>query len=150
MIEASTSEVAAASPRNAAPLPMEMLQKAILNRADFAIIATDANGIIRVFNAGAERLLGYAASDVVDTMVPTQFHDPQQLIARAEQLSVEFATTITPGFSSLIFKASRGIADQYDLDYVRKDGSRFPGHVAITVLRDEHGRNCRLSECLYG
>ena len=135
--EASTSEVAAASPRNAAPLPMEMLQKAILNRADFAIIATDADGIIRVFNAGAERLLGYAASDVVDAMVPTQFHDPQQLIARAQQLSVEFATTITPGFSSLTFKASRGIADQYDLDYVRKDGSRFPGHVAITVLRDE-------------
>ncbi len=135
--EASTSGVAAASPRNAAPLPMEILQKAILNRADFAIIATDADGIIRVFNAGAERLLGYAASDVVDTMASTQFHDPQQLIARAQQLSAEFVTTITPGFNSLTFKASRGIADQYDLDYVRKDGSRFRGHVAITVLRDE-------------
>jgi signal transduction histidine kinase/DNA-binding response OmpR family regulator len=129
---------AAAAPRSAVPLPVEILQKAILNSADFAIVATDANGIIRVFNPGAERLFGYAANDVVDTMVPTQLHDPREMIARAEQLSAEFATTIAPGFGSLIYKASHGIPDQYDLDYLRKDGSRFPAHVTITALHDDH------------
>jgi PAS domain S-box-containing protein len=134
--EARTSEVPAA-PRNAVPVSIELLQRAILNSADFAIIATDAKGIIRVFNGGAERLFGYAATDVINRMVPTELHDPQEMLARAQQLSAEFATTITPGFSSLTFKASRGIVDQYDLDYVRKDGSRFPAHVTITALRDD-------------
>ena len=99
--------------RKAVLLNTEILQKAILNSADFAIIATDAKGIIQVFNVGAERLFGYAAGDVIDKVVPSEFRDPQEVIARAERLSAEFATTITPGFGALTFKASRGIEDQY-------------------------------------
>jgi signal transduction histidine kinase/DNA-binding response OmpR family regulator len=124
-------------PRDAVPLPTEILQKAILNSADFAIIATDAKGVIQVFNGGAERMLGYAAGDVVNKKTPDDLHDPRQLIARAEALSAEFATAVAPGFDALTFKPSRGIEDQYDLDYIRKDGSRFPGHVSITALRDD-------------
>jgi signal transduction histidine kinase/DNA-binding response OmpR family regulator len=124
-------------PRDAVPLPTEILQKAILNSADFAIIATDAKGVIQVFNGGAERMLGYAAGDVVNKKTPHDLHDPRQLIARAEALSAEFATAVAPGFDALTFKPSRGIEDQYDLDYIRKDGSRFPGHVSITALRDD-------------
>jgi signal transduction histidine kinase/DNA-binding response OmpR family regulator len=135
--EARTSEFAADMPRNAAPLDTEVLQKAILSSADFAIIATDAKGIVQVFNAGAERLLGYAASDVINKMAPSELRDPLEVIARTERLSAEFATTITPGFGALTFKASRGIVDQYDLEYIRKDGSRFPAHVSITALRDD-------------
>jgi signal transduction histidine kinase/DNA-binding response OmpR family regulator len=124
-------------PRDAVPLPTEILQKAILNSADFAIIATDAKGVIQVFNGGAERMLGYAAGDVVNKKTPDDLHDPRQVIARAEALSAEFATAVAPGFDALTFKPSRGIEDQYDLDYIRKDGSRFPGHVSITALRDD-------------
>ncbi len=123
--------------RKAVLLNTEILQKAILNSADFAIIATDAKGIIQVFNVGAERLFGYAAGDVIDKVVPSEFRDPQEVIARAERLSAEFATTITPGFGALTFKASRGIEDQYCLEYIRKDRSRFPAHVSITALRDD-------------
>lgn len=133
--DARTGDDAAAMPPNAVPLQTEILQKAILNSADFAIIATDAKGIIQVFNAGAERLLGYAASDVVNKMMPSEFHDPRELIAHAEGLSAEFATTVTPGFGALTFKASRGITDEYDLDYIRKDGGRIPAHVSVTALR---------------
>ena len=121
--EARTSEVAADMPRHAVPLNTEVLQKAILSNADFAIIATDAKGIVQVFNAGAERLFGYAASDVINKMAPTELRDPQDVIVRAEQLSAEFATTITPGFGALTFKAARGIEDQYDLEYICKDGT---------------------------
>ena len=135
--EARTSEVAADMPRKAAPLPTEILQKAILNSADFAIIATDAKGIIQLFNIGAERMLGYAASEVVNKKTADDLHDPQQLITRAKALSAEFATTIAPGLDALTFKPSRGIEDTHQLDYVRKDGSRFPADVTITALRND-------------
>src|ERR1700736_2936991 len=94
--------------RRAVPLKTEILQNAILNSADFAIIATDAKGIIQLFNVGAERMLGYAASDVVNKITPSDLHDPVEVIARAEGLSAESGTVITPGFGALAFKASRG------------------------------------------
>ena len=60
------------------------------------------------------------------------------MIARAEALSAELAVTIMPGFEALVFKASRGIEDIYELTYIRKDGSRFPAIVSVTALRDKH------------
>src|SRR6202453_1747401 len=114
------------------------LQSAIFNSANFSSIATDANGVIQIFNVGAERMLGYTAVEVVDKITPAAISDPQEVIARAEALSVELATPITPGFEALVFKASRGIEDIYELTYIRKDGSRFPAVVSVTALRDAH------------
>lgn len=59
-----------------------------------------------------------------------------EVIARAKALSVELNTPITPGFEALVFKASRGIEDIYELTYIRKDGSRFLAVVSVTALRD--------------
>jgi len=115
------------------------LQSAIFNSANFSSIATDAKGVIQIFNVGAERMLGYAAADVLNTTTPADISDPQELIARATALSVELGTTITPGFEALVFKASRGIEDIYELTYIRKDGSRFPAVVSVTALRDAQG-----------
>ena len=112
------------------------LQKAILNSANFSSIATDAQGVIQIFNVGAERMLGYTAAEVVDKITPAAISDPQELIARAAALSLELETTITPGFEALVFKASRGIEDIYELTYIRKDGTRFPAIVSVTALRD--------------
>jgi PAS domain S-box-containing protein len=112
------------------------LQSAIFNSANFSSIATDAKGVIQIFNVGAERMLGYAAADVMNKITPADISDPQELIARAKALSVELATPITPGFEALVFKASRGIEDIYELTYIRKDGSRFPAVVSVTALRD--------------
>ena len=112
------------------------LQSAIFNSAMFSKIATDANGVIQIFNVGAERMLGYAAADVMNKITPADISDPQELIARAKALSFELGTPITPGFEALAFKASRGIEDIYELTYVRKDGSRFPAVVSVTALRD--------------
>src|SRR4051812_47376844 len=112
------------------------LQRAIFNSANFSSIATDAKGVIQIFNVGAERMLGYAAADVMNKITPADISDPQELIARAKELSIELATTITPGFEALVFKASRGIEDIYELTYIRKDGSRFPAVVSVTALRD--------------
>ncbi|MCY7306306.1 MAG: response regulator [Rhodoferax sp.] len=113
------------------------LQNAILTSSSFAIIATDAHGVIQLFNVGAERMLGYAADDVVNRLSPSDLHDPQEVQARAEVLSEELGVAIAPGFEALAHKASRGIEDVYELTYICKDGRRFPALVSITALRDE-------------
>jgi PAS domain S-box-containing protein len=125
--------------REEALLKAGALQNAIFNSANFSSIATDAKGVIQIFNVGAERMLGYAARDVVNKITPADISDPQEVIARAKALSVELATPITPGFEALVFKASRGIEDIYELTYIRKDGSRFPAVVSVTALREEQG-----------
>ena len=112
------------------------LQSAIFNSANFSSIATDAKGVIQIFNVGAEKMLGYAAADVMNKITPADISDPQEVIARARALSTELGSTIAPGFEALVFKASRGIEDIYELTYIRKDGSRFPAVVSVTALRD--------------
>ncbi|WP_243642533.1 PAS domain-containing hybrid sensor histidine kinase/response regulator [Sulfurisoma sediminicola] len=112
------------------------LQHAIFNSANFSCIATDAKGVIQIFNVGAEHMLGYAAADVLNQITPADISDPQEVIARAAALSVELSTPILPGFEALVFKASRGIEDIYELTYIRKDGSRLPAVVSVTALRD--------------
>jgi len=112
------------------------LQSAIFNSANFSSIATDAKGVIQIFNVGAERMLGYKAAEVMNKITPADISDPQEVIMRAKALSAELGTQITPGFEALVFKASRGIEDIYELTYIRKDGSRFPALVSVTALRD--------------
>jgi PAS domain S-box-containing protein len=112
------------------------LQNAIFNSANFSSIATDAKGVIQIFNVGAERMLGYTAAEVMNTITPADISDPEELVARAQALSAELATSITPGFEALVFKASRGIEDIYELTYIRKDGARLPAVVSVTALRD--------------
>ena len=112
------------------------LQDAIFNSAYFSSIATDEKGVIQIFNVGAERMLGYQSEDVVNRITPADISDPAELIARAAALSLELNTPITPGFEALVFKASRGIEDIYELTYIRKDGSRLSAMVSVTSLRD--------------
>src|SRR6202049_3742750 len=122
--------------REAALLKTGALQNAIFNSANFSSIATDEKGVIQLFNVGAERMLGYTALEVIDKITPADISDPEEVIARAQERSIELATPIQPGFEALVFKASRGIEDIYELTYIRKDGSRFPAVVSVTALRD--------------
>ena len=112
------------------------LQRAIFNSANFSSIATDAKGVIQIFNVGAERMLGYKAEEVMNRITPADISDSREVIARAEALSLELSTPILPGFEALVFKASREIEDIYEMTYIRKDGSRFPAVVSVTALRD--------------
>jgi PAS domain S-box-containing protein len=134
----NTADIVIAVRREAALLKTGALQNAIFNSANFSSIATDEKGVIQLFNVGAEKMLGYTAIEVVDKITPADISDPQEVIARAKALSLELATPITPGFEALVFKASRGIEDIYELTYIRKDGSRFPAVVSVTALRADH------------
>jgi len=133
--EASVTELL----REKALLKTGALQYAILTSANFSIIATDEKGIIQLFNVGAERMLGYTAAEVVNRISPSDIHDPLEVAARAQALSLELGTPIAPGFEALAYKASRGIEDTYELTYICKDGGRFPAVVSITGLRDDYG-----------
>ncbi|WP_241673276.1 PAS domain-containing hybrid sensor histidine kinase/response regulator [Lacisediminimonas profundi] len=115
------------------------LQHAIFNSINFSLIATDARGVIRIFNPGAERMLGYAAAEVIDKITPAGISDADELVARAEALSLEWGSQIEPGLAALVYKASRGIEDIYELTYIRNDGTRFPAIVSATALRSEEG-----------
>ncbi|MDO8681304.1 MAG: PAS domain-containing protein, partial [Acidobacteriota bacterium] len=101
-----TLDVGAEVRRKEALLKAGALQSAIFNSANFSSIATDAKGVIQIFNVGAERMLGYTAAEVMNKITPADISDPQEVIARAEALSLELGTPITPGFEALVFKAS--------------------------------------------
>jgi PAS domain S-box-containing protein len=133
---ASTGDLPTDVRRTEALLKTGALQSAIFNSANFSSIATDAKGVIQIFNVGAERMLGYSAADVVNRITPADISDPQEVVARAKALSIELGTEIAPGFEALVFKASRGIEDIYELTYFRKDGTAFPAVVSVTALRD--------------
>jgi PAS domain S-box-containing protein len=154
--DTSSAEITPGGPpptKKAESLPIgtaEALQSAIFNSANFSSIATDAKGVIQIFNVGAERMLGYAAADVMNKITPADISDPLEVIARAKALSVELGTPITPGFEALAFKASRGIEDIYELTYIRKDGSRFPAVVSVTALRDIHDHGGIIGYLLIG
>ena len=84
------------------------MQRAIFNSANFSSIATDAKGVIQIFNVGAERMLGHAGTDVMNKSPPADISDPREVVARAKAPTAELGTPITPGFEALVFKASRG------------------------------------------
>jgi PAS domain S-box-containing protein len=124
----------------AALLRTGVLQRAIFHSANFSCIATDAKGVIQLFNVGAERMLGYLAAEVINKITPADISDPQELVARAKALTAELGTPIASGFDALAFKASHGLEDIYELTYFRKGGSRLPAVVSVTALRDGEER----------
>ena len=83
-------------------------------------------------------MLGYTAADVMNKITPADISDPHEVIARAKALSQELSTPIAPGFDALVFKASRGIEDIYELTYIRKEDRKS------TRLNSSHPRLSRM------
>jgi PAS domain S-box-containing protein len=116
------------------------LQRAMLEGAGYAIIAADPAGVIQLFNPAAEKMLGYTAAEMVGQRTPAVFHDPQEVAARAQELTAELGREIPPGFKAFVAKAELGQPDQREWTYIRKDGSRFPVLLSVTALFGELGR----------
>ncbi len=104
----------------------------------YSIIATDPDGIITIFNKGAQELLGYSPDEVIGTQTPEIFHPEGEIQERSQELSLEYRTLIT-GFSVLSAYASRGRYDEREWTYVRKDGKHVPVLLSITSLRNTSG-----------
>ncbi|MBW4694773.1 MAG: PAS domain S-box protein [Lyngbya sp. HA4199-MV5] len=113
-----------------------ILQNAILNSANYSIISTTIEGTITSFNAGAEKMLGYSATEMVGKLTPAIIHEPQEVVVRAQLLSQELGVEIAPGFEVFVAKAQRGEVEECEWTYLRKDGSRFPVMLSVTPLHD--------------
>lgn len=114
-----------------AVLERERLVSGVLGAAtECSIIAADLDGVITIFNTGAERMLGYRAEEMVGTQTPPLIHDPSEVAARAQELG------LGSGFEALVGAARRGEAETREWTYVRKDGSRLTAQVTITAVLD--------------
>jgi len=116
-----------------------MLQNAILASAHVSVMATDLNGCIRLFNVGAECMLGYPALEVVGKLGLVDIHDPDALLERARALSRELSTPIAADFAALACKAARMGDERYESTLMRKDRKGLPVAISITALRDQSG-----------
>ena len=117
----------------------ELLENVLAAASEFSIIATDTGGVIKLFNKGAENLLGYAAADVVDQQTPAPFHLAQEVLARSAELSAEFGRPVE-GFRVFVEVAEREGAEAREWTYVHKSGRHVPVSLVVSAMRDAHGR----------
>lgn len=116
------------------------LQKAIFDSASAGIVSTDAHGVITTINSAAERMLQYSAEEVVGKATPAIFLDFGEIAKRAAELTQELGVTISPGFDSFTVKTLRtGVPDENEWTFIRKDGTRLPVRLSVTLLRDAAG-----------
>lgn len=113
-----------------------VLQQAIMDAADVSIISAGIEGTIVTFNKAAERMLGYTPEEIIDRATPAIFHDFEEVVQRAKELTDELGYPVEPGFNAFVAKARLGYADENEWTYIRKDSSRFPVLLSVTALHD--------------
>ncbi|MEK7762658.1 MAG: response regulator, partial [Nitrospirota bacterium] len=118
---------------------LSTFQKAMLDNAGHAIISATPDGIIRLFNPAAESLLGYRADELIGKQTPAVFHDLEEVSARARLFSAEFGVPIEPGFDVFVEKSRRGLPNEHEWTYIRKDGTRLTVLLNITALQNAEG-----------
>ena len=115
------------------------LQRAILDSANYAIISTDPEGLVTTFNRGAEQMLGYRAAAVVGQTSPALWHDPAEVVQRAEELTRELGRPVAPGFEVFVAKSRLGLVEETEWTFIRQDGRRYPVLLSVTALREADG-----------
>ena len=114
-------------------------RKAVLDSATrIAIIATDIEGVITVFNTGAENLLKYHAGEVIGKATPEIFLSETELQAHSRALTAQCGRDIR-GHEVLLEYARQGRKEQLEWTYIKRDGSPFPVVLSISGLRDSNG-----------
>lgn len=103
--------------------------------SEVSFIATDLNGIITVFNSGAEKMLGYTADEMVGKHTPAIIHLEEEAEELALELSEEFGRKITD-FEVFIARPERDGSEQRNWTYLRKDGHKRLVSLIITPIRD--------------
>ena len=114
------------------------LQRAILANATYAIIATDPEGIITLFNPAAEEMLGYQSSDVLGLHDPGMFHDPIEVVSRAGELEIELGRHVEPAFETFVAKA-HDKPDEHEWTWLTRAGDRIPVSLTVSTLRNDKG-----------
>lgn len=113
-----------------------LLGNVLRSASEVAIIATDCDGIIQIFNTGAERMLGYSAAELTDRGNLVDFHLSEEVAAYSHELT-SGAGQVVEGFRALVYRAEHNIAETREWTHVRRDGSRLPVSQVITAMRNE-------------
>ena len=116
------------------------IQNGILNGTDYSIIYTDTNGIIKSFNQGAEKMLGYLASEVIDIQTPAIFHDLLEVTAKAQELSQDLGYEIKTGFDVFVAKSRNQTAETNEWTYIKKNKERINVLLSISSIRNSENQ----------
>ena len=114
-----------------------LLANVLRSASEVAIIATDCDGLLRLFNTGAERMLGYEAAELIDKSTPASFHLEQEVVERSHELTAQYGQPVQ-GFRVFAHMTELEGAETREWTYVRKDGSHLPVSLTLTAMRDEH------------
>jgi PAS domain S-box-containing protein len=115
-------------------------RQAILDSAVPSIISTTPDGVITVFNRGAEKMLGYSADEIVGKVTPVLIHDPAEVAARADELTADLGRPVQPGFEVFVAKVRGGKSETREWIYVRKDGTTLPVRLSVSEIVDRAGK----------
>lgn len=118
---------------------LSIMQQAIFDGANYSIIATDTEGLIRFFNRGASKMLGYRPDEIINIQTPAIFHKPSEVIRHAQVLSEELGRPIEPGFDVFVEKAKMGTYEELEWTYIHKSGREIPIMLSVSALHDESG-----------
>lgn len=112
------------------------LIKAIMASTKHLIIATDSEGLVTFFNKASEEALGYDAVSVIGKETPALWHDKDEVVLRAKELSQELNSDIKPGFDVFIMNPQKFEKESREWTFWRKDGSKFPVNLTVTCIRN--------------
>jgi PAS domain S-box-containing protein len=119
---------------------LALFQQTLVDSASYGIISCDPDGTVTTFNRAAERLLGYRADEVIGRQSPLLWHDPEEVAQRARQLSEELGEPIEPGIQVFNTRANRGLRDENEWTFIRKNGTSVPVLLSASALNDEKGK----------
>ena len=114
----------------------QRMQAAIQESAGVSMVTTDVHGTILMFNSTAEKMFGYTKEEMVSLQTPACLHDPDEVVVRAAELSLELDRLIEPGFEVFVAKAAAGETEQREWTYIHKDGHKIPVLLTVTAIRD--------------
>jgi PAS domain S-box-containing protein len=118
---------------------LALFQQTLVDSAAYGIVSCSPDGIVTSFNKAAERLLGYSADDIVGRQSPVIWHKPEEVARRARQLTEELGEPIAPGFDVFTARAGRGLPDESEWTFIRRDGTCVPVLLSVSALIDEKG-----------
>jgi PAS domain S-box-containing protein len=117
-----------------------LFHRTILANVAYGIISTTPEGVVTSFNSAAERLLGYAAGELIGKQTPALWHDTEEIVRHAMLLSGELGETVTPGFDVFAARPRRNLPEDNEWTFIRKDGRRIPVNLSVTALWDGSGQ----------
>lgn len=112
----------------------ERFKQAMIDSANSALISVDASGIVVFFSAGAERMLGYTAEELVGKAKGHIFHDPAEVRRRAKRIGADTLPGLPQELNLFLGRAAKGSAYEDEWTYVRKDGSKLTVDLSVTEL----------------